>query len=119
VLGSYELGRGWRLGGRYRIISGNPYTDFTRGSFDSTSGANTRVNANIANDERMPLFHQLDVRADKVWDFSTWKLSAYLDIQNFYNYRAVEQVSPNYDYTSKSYTRGLTIFPSLGIRAEL
>jgi TonB-dependent Receptor Plug Domain len=119
VLGSYELGRGWRLGGRYRAISGNPYTSFGRGSYDSTTGSYNSTAPDTLNTERMPLFHQLDVRADKVWDFGSWKLSTYLDIQNLYNYRAVEAVTPNYDYTRAKNTRGLTIFPSLGIRGEL
>jgi TonB-dependent Receptor Plug Domain len=119
MLGSYELGRGWRLGGRYRVVSGNPYTSFTRGSYDSTSGAYLGATADALNTERMPLFHQLDLRVDKGWDFKSWKLSAYLDIQNVYNYRSVEAVSANFDYTRQSETRGLTIFPSLGIRGEL
>jgi hypothetical protein len=119
VLGSYELGRGWRLGGRYRIISGNPYTSFARGSYDGTTGSYLGTSADEQYAERMPLFHQLDVRADKVWDFGGWKLSTYLDIQNIYNFRSVEAISPNYDYTRQTQTRGLTIFPSLGIRGEL
>jgi hypothetical protein len=119
VLGSYELGRGWRLGGRYRVISGNPYTSFARGSYDSTTGSYNGTSSDELYGERMPIFHQLDVRADKMWDFGSWKLSTYLDIQNLYNYRSVEAVSPNYDYTRQNQTRGLTIFPSLGIRGEL
>ena len=31
--------------------------------------------------ERLPLFHQLDIRADKTWQFKTWQLSFYLDLQ--------------------------------------
>jgi TonB-dependent Receptor Plug Domain len=119
VLGSYELGRGWRIGSRFRLISGNPYSEFRRGSYDSTVGAYLGATANLANTERAPLFHQLDVRVDKVWQFQHWKLALYIDIQNVYNHRSVEGVSPNYDYTTSSRTQGLTILPSFGLRGEL
>ena len=33
----------------------------------------------------LPLFHQLDLRVDKRWQFAAWQLSTYLDVQNVYN----------------------------------
>ena len=35
--------------------------------------------------ERLPMFHQLDLRVDKQWRFSDWTLRTYLDVQNVYN----------------------------------
>ena len=40
---------------------------------------------------RLPLFHQLDLRVDKRWQFRTWRFSMYLDVQNVYNNAAVER----------------------------
>ena len=68
---------------------------------------------------RLPLFHQLDVRVDKVWTFPRWHLTAYLDIQNIYNYQAPEGQTYNYNFTQSAYVRGLPILPILGLRGEL
>jgi hypothetical protein len=119
VLGSEGLGRGWRVGGRFRLVSGNLYTPSIEGAFDSTTGAYLNADSTATYSERLPLFHQLDVRVDKTWSFPSWRLTAYLDVQNVYNYRAVEGVTYNYDYTQHAYSKGLTIFPSIGVRAEL
>jgi hypothetical protein len=40
------------------------------------------------NSERLPAYHQLDLRVDKVWYFQKWSLNLYLDIQNIYNFKA-------------------------------
>lgn len=40
---------------------------------------------------KMPVYHQLDLRIDKVWYFNKWRLGFYLDIQNLYNYKAAGQ----------------------------
>ena len=43
---------------------------------------------NRLNSERLPAYHQLDLRVDKVWYFQKWSLNLYLDIQNIYNFKA-------------------------------
>jgi TonB family protein len=119
VLGSYDLGKGYRLGGRFRLVSGNLYTPSVDGGYDASSGTYVSAAREPAYGERLPMFHNLDVRFDKTWTFPTWKLSFYADVQNIYNRRAVEGVSYNFNYTSTQYTEGLTILPSLGLRGEL
>jgi TonB family protein len=119
VLGSYDLGKGYRLGGRFRLISGNLYTPSVDGGYDASSGTYVAASREPAYGERLPAFHNLDVRFDKTWTFQAWKLSFYADIQNIYNRRSVEGVSYNYNYTASQYTEGLTILPSLGLRGEL
>jgi TonB-dependent Receptor Plug Domain len=118
VLGSYDVGRGWRLGGRFRLVSGNLYTPTSGGAFDGTVGSYLSADNAFKFSSRLPTFHQLDARVDKVWQFKDWKLTGYLDVQNIYNHRAVEAVSYNYDYTTAAFVRGLTLLPSLGLRAE-
>lgn len=41
------------------------------------------------NTQRLPAFHQLDVRVDKSFFFRKWSLIFYADIQNIYNYKAL------------------------------
>ncbi len=118
LIGSYKLGRGWQLGGRCRLVSGNLYTPSTYGAFDATAGSSLSVSGAPLYSARLPLFEQLDVRMDKVWTFASWKLTSYLDVQNIYNRANAEGVSYNYNSTRSTYVTGLPLLPSLGIRAE-
>jgi TonB family protein len=118
VIGSYKLGHGWQLGGRFRLVSGNLYTPSGYGAYDATAGAALSVAARPDVQQRLPLFEQLDLRVDKVWTFAAWKLTLYLDVQNVYNRANAEGVTYNYNSTRSSNVTGLPLLPSLGIRAE-
>jgi TonB family protein len=118
VLGSYRLGRGWEIGARFRLVSGNLVTPRTYGFFDANTGVYLPLQQFPPNGERLPVFNQLDIRVDKVWRFPKWTLNAYLDLLNAYNQGNVEGVSYNYNFSRRSYATGLPIIPSLGLRAE-
>lgn len=117
LVGSYKLGRGWQAGGRFRYVTGNPYTPCVGGILQAGAGTYTCRNGE-AYSERVPSFHQLDVRIDKTWAFEDWKLTTYLDVQNAYNRKNPEGTSYNFNYTKESYASGLPIIPSLGLRGE-
>jgi TonB family protein len=119
VLGSYKLGRGWEVGARFRLVSGNPYTPNTYGFYDANSGVYLPLTSFPPNNSRLPLFHQLDIRVDKTWKFKYWQFGIYADVQNVYNSGNVEGVSYNYNFTQTSYITGLPFLPSIGLRGEL
>jgi TonB family protein len=117
VLGSYDLGRGWQAGGRFRYVSGNPYTPCLGGVLQAGAGVYACRSGPLYS-ERMPPFTQLDLRVDKTWSFEAWKLTTYLDVQNVYNRANPEAVLYNYNFTQTRYQAGLPIIPSLGVRGE-
>jgi len=119
ALASYKLGRGWQVGGRFRYVTGSPYTPEIGGTVDYDAGTYAPVTSTSRNSRRLPAFHQLDVRVDKTWQFRSWALSAYLDVQNAYNHQNTESVGYNFDYSQTSATHGLPILPIVGIRGEL
>jgi TonB family protein len=119
AVGSYRLGRGWEMGARFRVVSGNPITPESDGYVDLNAGVNLALIGQPPNSDRLPLFHQLDVRVEKTWTFPVWKLRAYLDVQNVYDYQAAEDRIYDYDATKYEYAKGLPILPSLGIRGEI
>ena len=86
--------------------------------FSGSSGTYTAIPVSGPFSERLPLFHQLDLRVDRVWKFKRWKFSAYLDLQNVYNQANVEGFSYNFNYTSRTYVSGLPIIPSIGVRGD-
>ena len=117
ALGSYRLGRGWEFGARFRVISGPLATPCLGGIYSSAAGSYACISGG-AFSERLPTFHQLDLRVDKRWEFQTWKLSTYLDVINVYNRGNVEALDYNYNFTQRIYQTGLPFLPSLGIRGE-
>ncbi|MBW2456200.1 MAG: TonB-dependent receptor, partial [Deltaproteobacteria bacterium] len=130
VLGSYRLGAGWEVGARFRLVSGNLITPLicnpedegcepTIGSiYHAPSGSYIKLPGAAQNSERLPLFHQLDLRVDKTWTFDSWKFGMYLDVMNVYNHMADEGVRYSYDFANREYVGGLPIIPSLGMRGQ-
>jgi TonB family protein len=123
MLGSYRLGRGWEFGARFRIVSGSLDTPVvSRPSLPALYAADAGAYVPLQGKpytSRMPLFHQMDIRVDKRWQFKSWSLSAYLDVQNVYNHPAAESFVYNYDFSRRSYQTGIPIIPSIGVRGEL
>jgi TonB family protein len=114
----YMLGRGWEVGGAFRLVSGNPDTAITGGVFNDNAGVYTPVYGPV-NGTRSSLFHRLDVRLEKKWTFESWRLAFYVDVQNVYNRQNQEGLLYNYNFTDSAVLPGLPIIPSLGLRGEL
>ncbi len=115
---NYQLGRGWEVGGRLRLTSGNPYTPVQAGVYDANIDAYRPVNARPFS-ARNPMFQQLDLRAEKSWHFTDWRLACYLDIQNVYNAKNAEGFDYSYDYGQRQSIPGLSILPNIGVRGEI
>ncbi|MDB4935696.1 MAG: TonB family protein / TonB-dependent receptor [Labilithrix sp.] len=120
AVGSYRLGNGWEIGGRFRYVSGSLNTPQTYGFYDATVGSYIPLAGFPPTSHRNPPFHQLDVRIDKTWQVGpNVKIAAYLDIYNAYNQANIEGVSYNYNYTLSTNASGIPFLPSIGIRGEL
>ncbi|KIG12605.1 TonB family protein / TonB-dependent receptor [Enhygromyxa salina] len=80
VLG-WNVNRKWRIGGRFHVNSGRPYT--TR-QLDANGQLEDLVEAwtNHRNDARMPAFMQLDVRVERIFALRQARLHLYLDLAN-------------------------------------
>lgn len=116
LVGSTQIGKHWRLGGRVRYVTGNPLTPVA-GAYRDTSGDYVAVDGPLLS-QRLPDFFQLDLRVDRAW-FRPWgtsgTLNLYIDLQNVINRKNAEGVTYNNDYSLRSYTNGLPIFPSIGV----
>jgi TonB family protein len=117
VLGSYRLGRGWEFGARFRLVSGSLYTPILAGVYDADAGAYAPIDG-AQFSQRMPTFHQLDLRVDKSWRYAHWTLRAYLDVQNAYNRANPEGLTSNYNFSQSRVQAFLPIIPSIGVRGE-
>jgi hypothetical protein len=117
ILGSYQLPRQWKLSGRFRLVSGNPYTPITSSIYNSTTDTYYPVRGDFYS-QRLSPFYQFDLRIDKQWIFDSWILTFYIDIQNLTNHRNTESINYSYDYSQREDIKGLPILPTLGLRGE-
>lgn len=86
--------RGWDVGFKWRLVGGAPYTPYDLQTSALIDVWNTRNQAVLDyrrfNTLRFGVFHQLDVRVDKMFYFSKWTLNLYVDVQNIYNFKGEE-----------------------------
>jgi TonB family protein len=118
IAASQNLGRGWTLGGRFRLISGDPSTQVVGSVFDARTGIYV-PKYGVVNGERDPAFQQLDVRLEKKWTIGSGSLSGYFDVLNAYNAKNPQGYRYSFDFSKKEPVAGLGLFPNLGIKGEL
>ena len=76
---SYNLGAGFIVGGRFRLVSGTPYTPVDGATYDVDSNFYVPIyGANLS--ARHDLFRQLDLRIDKEWVWDTVRLDVYIEV---------------------------------------
>ena len=112
-----ELGKGWRIGGRVRYGSGNPFTPVVNRIYSLDKREFTPIYGPV-DSARLPGFFSLDARIDKQWTFGRWDFSMYLDLQNATNAQNPEVMSWNYDFSEETPITSLPTIPVLGFRAD-
>jgi hypothetical protein len=117
LVGSYDFENNWKVSGRARYVTGNPYTPVASGIFDADHDTYIPVRGPIYS-ERIDPFIQLDVRVDKKWIYDSWILWGYLDVQNITNAQNPEAIRYSYDYSQKTQVTGLPTIPTIGVRGE-
>jgi len=117
ALFSWTLPKNRRFGARVRYGAGNPYTPVVGAWYDLDRRSYQAINGERDAGRLRPFF-ALDIRYDKTYVFNTWKLTAYIDIQNTTNYPNVEVMSYNFDYTKEQPITGLPFFPAFGLKGE-
>ncbi|MBZ5713697.1 TonB-dependent receptor [Nannocystis pusilla] len=116
LLLGYKLPRRWTIAGRFRVVTGLPYTPRIGSQLEN--GQWIRPLDGPTNSARLPVFHQLDIRIDRTWVYKRSLVSAYLDVQNLYNRQNPEGVLYNYDYSDTRTVVGVPILPVLGVRVN-
>jgi len=114
VVGSYKWNGGWETGARFRMTTGRPSTDIRGAVYDADQSEYTCLRTTPGS-VRTPTFHQLDVRAEKLFTFQEWRMSGFLDIQNVYNAANAEATLVDYRCGQTAPLRGLPLLPTLGV----
>ena len=117
LVASQRLPLGFEVGARFRYTTGNPYTPVVSADYDVDADIYVPTTGDI-NSERLPAFHQLDLKISKRWEPTWGELSTGLEILNVYNRDNPEYLLYNFDYTETDYVQGIPFFPSVGIKAK-
>jgi len=107
----YRFDSEWEASTKFRMATGLPTTPY---NVDGTLNF-SQYNAG----ERLPLFHALDLRVDKRWNFTGFALVTYIDIQNIYGRKNVNGTKWNQREQKMEYQESIGILPSIGIIAEI
>jgi hypothetical protein len=103
--GSVALGD-WRLGARFQLVSGDPYTPYT------CVGATCTPHPWAGT---LPWFYELDLRADRRWRRPWGDVDVYLDIRNATDHRNVEGRTLDMTLPGEHNISGLPILPFVGV----
>ncbi len=117
--GGYIFNDKWEIAAKFRYFTGVPYTTLYRPSKNPTNpGSIQNLPADYLT-SRTPAGHHLDVRVDRYFNFSSYTLIVYLDIQNIYDYKIPQR--PSYDFWADEINTSsdIGILPSIGISLEL
>lgn len=116
VVASWDPGKGWNIGMRYRYGSGLPYTPMSGSIYEATHDSWLPV-PGATNSARLPQYQKLDLHFEKKWTFDRWMLSIY--VEGWFVPKSSAQLYPtwNYDYREQGWVVGPTFLPLLGGRA--
>ena len=118
AVGGYRLPYDVEVSGKGEYTTGNPTTPRSLGIYDVDQNFYRGFSAGPRNSERLPAYWALSLRADKLFTFKTWQLALYCDFLNVARGVNPEFEINNYDYTERSYVRGLPFLPSPGFEAK-
>lgn len=106
----YRFNDEWEVSAKFRAATGLPTTPF------NTDGSRDFVRYNQG--ERLPMFHALDVRVDKRWNFTDFQLVTYIDVQNIYARKNISGVKWNVRTQSPEFNESIGVLPSIGVNVE-
>ncbi len=118
LTGGYKFNSKWEVSGKFRYFTGIPYTPVY---LPSQNPVNQGFIQNLPEEylaKRLNPAHHLDLRVDRYFNFQSWTMILFLDIQNIYNFRL--PIQPSYDFWNNEIVRtnSIGILPSIGFSAE-
>ncbi len=123
LVGQYKLSEQTKLGMKYWVHSGTPYTPVTGGELADSDPERYEPVYGAVNSERLPDFQRLDLRVDHelVSDLNTdgrFKLTGYVELLNALDSKNVDSYDYSKDYSRKKEVYQLPRIISFGIKAE-
>jgi hypothetical protein len=109
LAGSVTLGE-WRLGARFQLVSGNPYTSHACTMLDTGPECTAQPWAST-----LPWFYEIDLRADRRWKTGWGDVNLFFDIRNATNHHNIEGRKLDMTLPGDRDVPGLPILPFIGV----
>jgi len=116
--GGYVASPRWEFSGRLRVATGAPYTPVYDPARNPVRPGFIQNLPEEYLSERLDTTHQLDVRVDRRWNFQSWSMISFVDVQNIYNARPPSRPRWNFADGEVEDRGSIGILPSVGISAE-
>jgi hypothetical protein len=118
IAGGYQFNEKWEISSKFRYYTGIPFTPVYRPSDNPLNPGTIQNLPEQYLSERLDPEGIWDVRVDRYFNFSKWRLVIFLDIQNILNIKY--QTRPTYDFWKDEVVtqNQIGILPSIGISAE-
>ena len=113
-----KLKKNWELGVKHRFAGGSPYSPFDLEASQRnylSLGSGIFDNSQL-NSLQLKAFNQLDIRIDKQWNFDSWSLDLFLDVQNITG--AKNQSVPNFTFQRNADNTGFATTDGLSLMQD-
>jgi hypothetical protein len=85
------------VNGYYRAVSGTPYEAYMNVSGSTLNWTGTSsINLEPRGSRRLDMYHQIDLRAEKTFNFDVHRFGVYVDVQNLLNADGITSVQARY-----------------------
>ena len=118
LVASYAPNDNWTFGLKWRARSGQLITPIEGASYNDEQGAYEPQYGSL-NSERMPMQHNLDLRADRSIESFGQPVDLYFEIINLYGSKNVDGYEYNGDYSERDEINGLPTMFSIGAKIHL
>jgi TonB family protein len=115
LVAQWTLPWAFTFGGRFRLVTGT-VTDYPIGAVHDLD--TTDYLSLGGREQRLPMFHQLDLRLDRKFVFDQFTATAYVDVLNVYNQQNVEGTIADYRSRKLQPIPSLPILPVFGMSGE-
>ena len=115
LVGNYQWDDHWTLGLKWRIQSGQLITPVTGAEYDNSIGAWQPTYGEL-NSKRLPLQHNLDLRAERSTQLFNAPADIYIDLINLYAQNNVVGYEYNADYSDYDEVTGMPTLVSIGLK---
>ncbi|ACF12583.1 TonB-dependent receptor plug [Chloroherpeton thalassium ATCC 35110] len=116
IMLGYKFSNTLELSGKWRYTSGKPYTPVDLEA--STALNQLQLDFSKVNAYRFAAYHRLDIRIDKRYEFDGWNLVAFIDFENLYNRKNIDQLQWDEKKKRVDTVYQWSFLPAGGIKVE-
>ena len=116
--GGYKFNENWEISTKYRHYTGVPFTPVYIPEQNPIKPGNIQNLPEEYLSDRLPAEGILDLRVDRYFNFASWRLIVFIDIQNVLNNKYYLRPTYNFWENEVDTNNQIGVLPTIGISAE-